>query len=591
LENKDGVVYIKNGKLTVIDPQGLGRYPRITASENVDLYIDGKKENKEIVVSKDVEDLIEFKINSIDKKKDLNIEVTKDKLKAYLVIDIVPEQRMELKDTEPENHIIIETESKEKTYPEINKNEIIVLLNKRNISYGVKHNYINEIINTKEDISGKYLIAEGKKAVAGKNAEIIKNDKYKNIKENIFNVIDSIDKGEIICYKKEAKPGKPGINVFSENISPPPVKDIKLQAGKNVKITEDSLKAIALIGGQPKIIRRRYTAKIKINKQYIIHGDVDKHTGNIKYDGDLLVKGDITDYFNVDVGNDLKVNGNIANSEVKNQGNLYVKNNIIASKLYIGNYLEKEIVDKLKNIIGYINKLKKAVEEILGEASKRQMNVNNFRTGRVIRLLIENKFKELKSLVININERIESKDKLKEYFQEIIPYFKNMTNLEMNNDETVIYEFRDNLKDFLDSQLDNNGLLHIYAGYIQNSEIKIGGSVIINRLGFYNSTISAKGSIIANSKSGFIKGGNYKAEEIIYAQEAGSHLGKTHFKIGEQIFIKKALGTLIIKSDKDKKIVDGGAKNINYTVDDFGKLIQTNKLPNMNKYRLKRDDI
>ncbi len=589
MENKDGVVYIENGKLTIIDPQGLGRYPRITASENVDIYIDGKKENKEIVVSKDVEDLIELKINSVDKKKDLNIKVTKDKLKAYLVIDIVPEQLMELKDTEAENHIIIETESKEKSYPEINKNEIIELLNKRNISYGVKHKYINEIINTKGDISGKYLIAEGKEAKVGSNAKIIKNDKYKNLKDNMFNVIDSIDKGEIICYKKEAKPGKSGINIFSEKIPSPSVKDIKLQGGKNVKLTEDGLKAIALIGGQPKIIRRRYTAKVKINKQYIIHGDVDKHTGNIKYDGDLLVKGDITDYFNVDVGNDLKVNGNIANSEVKNQGNLYVKNNIIASKLYIGNYLEKDTVNKLKKIIDYIDKLKKAVEEILGEASKRQMNVNNFRTGRVIRLLIENKFKQLKPLILNTYKSNDDKDKLNKYFKEIIPYFKNTTNLETESDETIIYEFGDDLREFLDTQLDNNGLLNIYAGYIQNSEIKIGGSVIIDRLGFYNSTINAKGSIIANSKSGFIKGGDYEAEEIIYAQEAGSHLGKTHFKIGDQIFIKKALGTLIINTYKDRKIVDEGTKNINYKVDDFGKLVQATKLPNINKYLLKFD--
>ena len=590
MENKDGAVYIENGKLHVIDPQGLGRYPRITASENVDLYIDGQKENNEIVVSKNVEDLIEFKINTVQKKKDLKIKISSDKLKAYLIVDIIPEQNIEIKDTEEKNHITIETISKNITYPVIKKKEIMDLLNKNNISYGIKHDQINNLTYRKEDLSGKYIIAEGKEVKLGKNAKIIKNDKYKNLKDNMFNVIDSIDKGEIICYKKEAKPGKPGINVFSEKISPPNVKDIKLQAGKNVKLTEDSLKAIALISGQPKIIKRRYTAKITINKQYIIDGDVDKHTGNIKYDGDLLVKGDITDYFNVDVGNDLKVNGNIANSEVKNQGNLYVKNNIIASKLYIGNYLENGTVKKLKKIIDYIDKLKKAVEEILGEASKRKMNVNNFRTGRVIRLLIENKFKELKPLILKIYKDIDDKNKLNKYFKEILPYFKNPTNLEIDSDETVIYEFGNNLRDFLDSHLDNNGLLNIYAGYIQNSEIKIGGSVIIDRLGFYNSKINAKGSIIANSKSGFIKGGNYQADEIIYAQEAGSHLGKTHFRIGEQIFIKKALGTLIIKSDRDKRLIDGGTKNINYKVDKFGKLVQANRLPNMNKYLLRADD-
>ncbi|RAK04207.1 hypothetical protein C8C77_104164 [Halanaerobium saccharolyticum] len=591
MENKDGIVYLENGNLTIINPEGLGRYPRIKAGENVDIYIAGEKESKEVVVSQDVEDLIEFKINKVKRRKKLDIELTENKLKAYLIIEIIPEQRLVLKNTEAANQIKVETKSKEEIFPEVRKEEIIELLNFYNISYGIRHDYLNQILTQERNLSGKYLIAEGRKAEAGQNAEIIKSEEYKKKEENLFNVIDSIDKGEMICYKKKAVEGKIGINVFSERIPPPPVKDLELKAGKNVQLTKDGLKAVALEGGQPKLIRRRSTVEVHIYKQYIIKGDVDKYTGHIKYYGDLLVKGDVKDYFNVDVGNDLKVQGNIANAEVKTRGNLHVNNNIIASKLFIGNYLDREIVTALNKIIGSLENLKKGVEEILGEANKRKMDLNNFRTGRVLRLLIENKFPVLKKLILDVNDKINNSDQLKKYFKEITPYFNNMANIERITDERILYKFKNNLVEFIDLNLNQNGVLNIYAGYIQNSEINIGGSVIINRLGCYNSTIRAKKSIIVKSKSGFLKGGSYQAEEIVFAQEAGSKLSKTYFRVGEKIFIKKALGTLIIKSDKDSKIIEAGTKNINFKVNDFGQLVAVSNLPNINQYLLRDEEL
>ena len=435
--------------------------------------------------------------------------------------------------------------------------------------------------------SGEYLIAEGRKAKRGEDAQIIKSENYQQREENLFNVIDSIEKGETICYKKKAVEGKAGVNVYSDRISPPPVKDISLKAGKNVQLTKDGLKAIALEGGQPKLIRRSSTVEVHIYKQYIIKGDVDKHTGHIKYEGDLLVKGDIKDYFNVEVGNDLKVQGNIANAEVKTQGDLYVNNNIIASKLFIGNYLEKEIVLSLKKIISYLENLNKAVDQILGEASQRKMNLSNFKTGRVLRLLIENKFPELKKLILSLNQSVKDNEQLKDYFREIIPYFNNMANLERIKDESMLNNFKENLAEFINHDLDNSGVLNIYTGYIQNSEINIGGSVIINRLGCYNSTIKAKKSIIVKSNPGFLKGGSYQAEEIIFTQEAGSKLSKTYFRIGEQIFIKEVLGTLVIKSENERKIIEEGNRNINFRVNDFGELVTAATLPNINQYLLK----
>ena len=140
LENKDGMVYLEDGKLRIIDPEGLGRYPRISAADNVEIYIDGKKEGKEIVVSEDLEGKIEFEFDYLKMQKDLDIEISDNKLKAYLVVKITPEQKLKIKDTQPSNQIIVETEAEEKVFPQLNKKEILDLLNYYNISHDIKHN-------------------------------------------------------------------------------------------------------------------------------------------------------------------------------------------------------------------------------------------------------------------------------------------------------------------------------------------------------------------------------------------------------------------------------------------------------------------
>jgi hypothetical protein len=584
LENKDGFVAVKNSQLIITDPEGLGRYPRIEAAENIDIYVKGEKQNNEIVVSKDVENEIEFKINNKAKEKQLSLEIAKDRMEANLVIAMTAEQVLQIKDKEAANQIVIETVNKEQNYPRIFKREILNLLNSKQINYGIKHDYITEVINQPGDISGKYLIAEGKRAEAGIDAKLIKSEDFREEEETLFTVIDSIDKGKIICYKEKAIPGKSGINIFSDRIPAPPVNDFELEAGVNVQLTPDKLKAIAMEGGQPKIVKKKGTVQVNIYRQYTINGDIDKYTGSIKYDGDLLVKGNVTDYFDVDIGNDLKVQGNIANAEINTQGNLYVNNNIIASTLYIGNYLDKETVVKLNYITIKIHDLEQAVDEILGEASKRKMNISDFRTGKIIRLLIENKFPDFQELILELYQEIDQKSELKDIFKKIVPYFTNMANLERIQDESIFIELKKNIEQFLDTRINNDDVLSIHTGYIQNSEINIGGSVIINKLGCYNSTIRAKGAIIVKNRDGFLKGGDYQSEEIIYAQMAGTKLGKTYFRIGKHIFIKESLGTLVINSDHDSITIDPEKKNINYQIDDFGQLVVADGLPDLEKY-------
>ena len=578
---KDGLVKIEDGKLYIQDPTGLGRYPRIKPGENIRLYIDNQLVDKEIIVSETNQEKIDWEIIPSSDRKNLDIEITEDKLKAYLAIELVPSRKLKVKDTGPANSIKISTKVIEEKYPEITREEIVDFLHDNNILYGIKQEKIDKIIkDQKNENYQKVLIAEGKDCQEGEDARVIESEAYRAHGKELFNTIDSFARGEVICYKKDPVPGRKGIDVTGSTIKEPPVNDIKLKAGKKVKLSEDGKKAISLENGQPKIIRKNGVVTVSIVEQYVIDGDVDKITGNLKYKGDLLIKGSITDYFNVQVGHDLKVGGNIAHSQVITQGDVHVKNNIISSEINVGHYLPPQLENNLKKIINGIEDLCSALEQINGEARQRDIKLRNMKIGKILKLLFLNKFSNLRSVIKETFQKIDDKyEKLNNIFNKIIPYMKNLGKLENVTDEMIFMNFKKDLESMLENYHMEKRKLNIHAGYIQNSTIDISGSVIINKDGCYNSEINSGECIVVKGKRGFLRGGNYQAQGLIYARKAGSKLSTTYLDVNTRIYIGQSEGSLIISSPADKRKIDKGRRNINYEVNEYGKLKSVNTNP------------
>lgn len=143
---------------------------------------------------------------------------------------------------------------------------------------------------------------------------------YRNIERYIY-----VKGGEKLATLFEGIPGKPGMDVFGKPIAPPPIKRPKLTVGKNVK------QQGAVVDGKPLI---EYYAtcngavfstdsSVTVAEELQIDSNVGLSTGNINYDGNVLVKGDVE-----------------AATAIKTQGNLLVKGNVETSDLHIGRDLE-----------------------------------------------------------------------------------------------------------------------------------------------------------------------------------------------------------------------------------------------------------
>lgn len=63
---------------------------------------------------------------------------------------------------------------------------------------------------------------------------------------------------------------------------------------------------------------------------------------------------------------------------------------------------------------------------------------------------------------------------------------------------------------------------HVQAGYIQNSQIKAGGDIIVTKKGVYNSFLLSGGKVIIKGDPGVFRGGTIQARGDVFVNELGS---------------------------------------------------------------------
>lgn len=192
----------------------------------------------------------------------------------------------------------------------ITYNEIVSTLTAKGIKVGVEKETIEDILKSKE-YCYDYIVAKGIPITRGYDAQI----KYYfntnlNIKPKLnqdgtvdFHHLDNIGhiyKGQVLATLTPEDIGKPGLNVYGELMRQPNYTKLKLRYGKNISISEDKCTITADVDGHASLV----DGKVFVSNVYEVQ-DVDTSTGNINYEGNVVVKG------NVRIGFEIIARGNI----------------------------------------------------------------------------------------------------------------------------------------------------------------------------------------------------------------------------------------------------------------------------------------
>lgn len=157
-----------------------------------------------------------------------------------------------------------------------------------------------------------------------------------------LNSVRACTEGQVLAKLHKEVPGSPGKNVFGEMIMSNSVKSAKIKHSKGSTLSEDGV-LTADVNGHVSL-----TEGMVFVSSVLELKDVDVSTGDINYDGNLLVDGNITTGYKVNVTGDVEVRGVIEAAEVTAGGQVTVAKGI--------NGMEKGVIKAGHSVIAkYIN--------------------------------------------------------------------------------------------------------------------------------------------------------------------------------------------------------------------------------------------
>lgn len=216
----------------------------------------------------------------------------------------------------------------------ITKEVIEKSLKEKGVIQGINENYIERLVNS-HLYDKSIIIAKGFEAIRGEDefVEFLIEQKSK-LKPLIFedghvdyknlSFGNSVDKDTVLALVYPPTMGIDGYDVFGNIVSAVPGKFLKSSpAGVGTYVADDNCTILSSIGGNVSFKK----GKIKVLKELVVQ-NVDLSTGNIVFSGDVKVKGDVLEGFEIKCQGDIKVAGVIENATLISGGDIIVAKGI-----------------------------------------------------------------------------------------------------------------------------------------------------------------------------------------------------------------------------------------------------------------------
>ena len=249
---------------------------------------------------------------------------------------------------------------------ELTRETFYQALKEQGIVYGVNERLADRLSHDDHRYFNLFLIAQGKPAFDGKNGNIVDYfprvveriltvDEYDQVDYTALNLIHNVKEGQEICRLIRPTEGEPGRTVLDQEIPAKSGKSVSLPKGRNTEISEDGDALVALADGHVEFTGRSFQVKPVLD----IPGNVDFSTGNIKFLGDVNIKGDVLTGFTVRAMGSIWIGGVIeAGSTVEAGGDLTVVKGILgdgtttvrAQRCVFSKYIENATIYVRENL-------------------------------------------------------------------------------------------------------------------------------------------------------------------------------------------------------------------------------------------------
>jgi hypothetical protein len=464
------------------------------------------------------------------------IKVIPSGMKAYLNIIKHNRHEWELINTEPSTHLVMSAIEKQNCIVEsLAISGIMGELKDRGIVRGVN---IAQLIKAASQSSPvQMVIAEGIEPTAGQDAslELLFSESIMNVFQEVEGYVDfkshkhipQSSPGDILARFTPMKRGVHGYNIYNEIVMSPLPKDIRINPGAHVELNNKG-EFIALKAGRPKLSGVS-SKRIDITTEYVIHHDVNLESGNIFFNGDVIIYGNVLESMIVESLGNVYVFGNVYRATITATGSIFVSGNVTGGYLYSGYFgvIYNRLYTLTKQLAGHFNQLIESASLMINIIHDQGKYVE---VGHLLRLLLETKTPDLLNTIqftMNALQEVRNTDqiewsKLRNQL-ELVSNRQDYVNLDDLNTleelERLLIETYSTIEQMQDNKVT------IEFSQCNGAVIKSNGDIMVSKEGTIQSQLFAKERIIYKHEDSVCRGGEIEAGGIIWLKAVGGVSG------------------------------------------------------------------
>jgi len=459
------------------------------------------------------------------------------------MISVIPGKKVirELFDTDYEEVLQVKAEEYIEYYNDIDPQTIVNELKLLGVQKGLIFSAIKNATEVEEKTEA--IIAKGIQPIDGLDGDLVMHigieerpvDELVPIDFRESSTLLTVTAGERIATHILATAGKDGHNLLGKLIPVKKVNEINIRTGKNVEIIGNDI--VAKIAGKPVVERRNRHIKIDVYKEFVHSGEVDLKSGNIRFDGDVRIGGNIHPSMFVTTLGAIFIGGSVTKATIHSAKAVTVGKNVFTSTISVGKqkHILGELAISLEEILKYLEQLRDAVKQILFVRDAETEDLTAAELNHLIRLLLEKKYTMFQELNKNFIQRVKNHSmelpaewvKLANKFYEIFIHsmserLKDAVGLGLLIDEAWV------LVEIYRVEPEPKSMLSV--PYAINSELYCNGDIVITSKGLYHSFVKAGNNVSVNGvcRGGEVFGGN----QVILHQSGSKNMVKTVVKTG-----------------------------------------------------------
>ncbi|MCI9004655.1 MAG: DUF342 domain-containing protein [Lachnospiraceae bacterium] len=214
------------------------------------------------------------------------------------------------------------------------KEEILQLLEKNNIVFGIKHDNIERYLKEADKSSNRFLVAEGISPKQGKDGyyeyffrtgipqiPAIRQDGSIDYQNTVY--FEQVKAGQIIAVYHEAKPGVGGRAVDGTELPAQGGQEKPVLRGRGFLLSPDKKTYIARESGKIELEGNSLTIQ-----PLMIVDEVTISTGNLRFHGSIWVRGNVGSGVVIQAADQLVVEGNVEAAHLQGGKKIVIKKGV-----------------------------------------------------------------------------------------------------------------------------------------------------------------------------------------------------------------------------------------------------------------------